>query len=136
MLRNVFKRLGFACPPREQTSTLAFYTTDTLFSAIHIAAWNWEFPSPIVRLLWRIFGITATGTGPFAILYLAIIRVIDNSGYETALDYVANILLGLLLLLYVICRIGLIVLVFYCFSSMPAGVYQTVNWTQFLPHFS
>jgi len=136
MVRNVFKSSGFAHPPREQTSTLAFYTTGTIFSAIHIAAWNWEFPSPIVQLLWRIFGITATSTGPIAILYLAIIMVIGSSGSVTARDYIARILLGSLFLVYVSCRIGLIVLVFYCFSSMPAGVYQTVNWTQFLPHFS
>jgi hypothetical protein len=35
---------------------------------------------------------------------------------------------------YVVARLGLIVLIFYCFCSMPAGVYETVHWTDFLPH--
>jgi hypothetical protein len=32
-------------------------------------------------------------------------------------------------------RLGLIVLIFYCFSSTPASVYETVKWTKYLPHF-
>jgi len=30
------------------------------FSALHIAAWNWDFPSPIGRTLWRVVSLSAT----------------------------------------------------------------------------
>ena len=39
-------------------------------------------------------------------------------------------------MIYIISRLGLIFLVFYCFSSMPAAVYKTVNWNTIFPHFS
>jgi hypothetical protein len=36
---------------------VAFYATGTAFSALRIAAWNWEFPSPILQTVWRILGV-------------------------------------------------------------------------------
>jgi hypothetical protein len=87
-------------------------------------------------MLWRIFGVAATSTGPFAILYIAIAVVIDDLFAVQLPDAITISVLSLLLLVYVISRIGLVVLVFYSFSSMPVGVYETVNWLQFLPHFS
>jgi len=113
------------------------FTTGKLFSAFHIGAWNWEFPSPIVRTLWRTFALAATGTGPAAIFLLSFYIVILEPKFPG--DYAGAaiaILLLLLALIYIISRLALMVLIFYCFSSMPAGVYETVDWTKFLPHFS
>ena len=36
---------------------------------------------------------------------------------------------------YVVARVTLLVLTFYCFASMPASVYERVDWTGFIPHF-
>jgi hypothetical protein len=120
--------------------SLAFYGTATVFSAFHIAAWNWEFPSPTVRTLWRSFGVAATGTGPLTLLVVLVAYFFDrfypNPGVEYVIDLVFPVILSSVGLVYVISRLALIVLIFYCFSSMPAGVYETVDWTKFLPHFS
>ncbi|KAH0558612.1 hypothetical protein GP486_004734 [Trichoglossum hirsutum] len=43
-------------------SSLALYVTSTVFSALHLAAWNWEFLLPALRTLWRISGVVATST--------------------------------------------------------------------------
>jgi len=124
---------------RRLIQSLAFYGTGTVFSAFHIAAWNWEFPSSTVRTLWRSFAVTATGTSPLTLILP--LQLLERFGPRP--DRVSNIvgyIWGALLLsfglAYTISRLALIVLIFYCFSSMPAGVYETVDWTKFLPHFS
>ncbi len=38
---------------------IALYLTGAIFSAIHLVAWNWEFPSPLIQTLWRCFGTLA-----------------------------------------------------------------------------
>jgi hypothetical protein len=65
---------------------VAFYTVATLFSAVHIGAWNWEFPSPVTRLLWRIFGVLATAAGPyFVVVLLALKKPYTSSSHSRAI---------------------------------------------------
>jgi hypothetical protein len=135
MVGSVFGRPNSGQPNREPIVTLAFYATGTLFSAFHIAAWNWEFPSITVRMLWRIFAIAATSTYPFTLLYALMALLMSKTGTGSN-ELVSKIILSFVLAIYVVSRIGLMVLIFYCFASMPAGVYETVDWLQFLPHFS
>ena len=135
IIRNILGNSGFTEPPRKVTRTLALYATGTLFSALHLAAWNWEFPSSTVRELWRIFAIIATGTGPATILFVFAVQALVKSDNDMDLAFLFLLYL-FFIFVYAASRIGLVVLIFYCFSSMPAGVYKTVNWLQFLPHFS
>lgn len=126
---------------RKVIQSLAFYGTATVFSAFHIAAWNWEFPSSTVRTLWRSFGVAATSTGPLTLLPFLVLGLIEPSprGKYSIVRVVIGLMFSFMysfMLVYVISRLALIVLIFYCFSSMPAGVYETVDWTKFLPHFS
>ena len=109
---------------------IMFYLSGTLFSAFHILAWNWEFPSPAVRMSWRVFALVAT-CAPLCLLLCT---------KQTIGNWDGIVLMVLIeygfMFIYVVARVGLLVLIFYCFSSMPVGVYQTVEWTKFLPHFS
>ena len=105
------------------------YTLGTIFSALHLAAWNWEFPSPTARTLWRVSGVVATAIPPCAIL--AILTSPAFSYYELKILFL--VCLGLL---YLLCRLTLISLVFYCFSSMPSAVYSGIGWVNALPHFA
>ncbi|KAL3476637.1 hypothetical protein BJX99DRAFT_270308 [Aspergillus californicus] len=73
-------------------ASMLFYATAIVFSAIHLIAWNWDFPSSTNQVLWRTFSLMAT--------------------------------------------FGLLVLTFYCFSSMPAAVYTAVDWNNVLPDLS
>jgi hypothetical protein len=141
MLRDVLKNLfGVPCPiivPRDLTIFLTFYLAATLFSAFHIGAWNWEFPTPTIRTVWRSFALAATGSGPLAIVIALSPAMLMNVLSEFAWDlygWCALASLASLGVIYVVARLGLIALIFYCFCSMPAGVYETVHWTDFLPH--
>jgi hypothetical protein len=116
--------------PSSKLTTFTFYAVGTAFSASHIAAWNWEFPSSVVQILWRIFGVAATSTASISI----VLNFIAN--LECVSAWVSLFIVCLITFIYSTSRIALIVLIFYCFSSMPAGVYETVEWTNHLPHFS
>jgi hypothetical protein len=75
---NVFTRKsGAAEIPRTITTSLTFYATGTLFSAFHIAAWNWEFPSSNVQTFCRSFALAATIASPFAFLIIIFMSVLD-----------------------------------------------------------
>jgi hypothetical protein len=137
MLRDVLKNLfGVSCTiniPQDFTIVLTFYLTATLFSAFHIGAWNWEFPTPTIRTVWRSFALAATGAGPLVTLLTLGMLMLQNVLSEFV-GWCALVSLSSLGVTYVVARLGLIALIFYCFCSMPAGVYETVHWTDFLPH--
>jgi hypothetical protein len=125
----------------------AFYLVATLFSAVHLGAWNWEFTSPVARLLWRIFGVFATAAGPYLVIVLVVIHKWDSfsTGNYTTLylvgDKIADILVNgwatvFIISLYIISRCVLFVLIVYSLSSMPFGVYMTVDWTTYFPFLS
>jgi hypothetical protein len=116
---------------------IMFYGVGTAFSAIHLAAWNWVFPSYAVKIIWRAFAIGATASGPlFVTLYLLDLGLEPGKGKVSKIVGIFVLAAGLMTpLVYVPSRLGLIVLIVYSFSSMPAAIYNTVDWTSYLPHF-
>jgi hypothetical protein len=137
LISTVFGKSRWIDLDRDFAMCIAFYSTSTIFSAFHIGAWNWEFPTPTIRTIWRSFALAATGIGPLTIVWGIIIESLPVDMTRRLLFL--NVPTGGILFLmvtYILARLGLIVLIFYCFSSMPAAVYETVSWTQFLPHFA
>ncbi|KAF5571655.1 hypothetical protein FPHYL_240, partial [Fusarium phyllophilum] len=45
--------LSIRRPFPDYLPSISLYIASTTFLAIHLAAWNWEFPSPVVKSLWR-----------------------------------------------------------------------------------
>lgn len=118
---------------RDGARSVVCNVTSIGFSGFHLIAWNWDFPSDRVRMLWRIFSVAATGA-PVALTTFTVIMPSPQDTIKLRKStYV--VVLGTILV-YTISRVGLIVLVFYCFSSMPAAVYETVQWSTIFPHFS
>jgi len=116
---------------------LALYLTGTVFSAIHLGAWHWEFPSPLIQALWRGFGSAAI----FASLFPFAVYVLWTMSHLVGISQSAiDVLMGLLGLgmvaCYVVSRLAIIFLTFYCFYSMPASAYEKLEWTGFIPHLS
>ncbi|KAI9644567.1 hypothetical protein NHQ30_006588 [Ciborinia camelliae] len=121
-------------------SHLIFYSAATIFSALHLAAWNYEFSSPAIRYLWRTLSLTTT-IAPlltFLVIYTFQIRArflpkITVRRDKAILRTVLRVVIGPV---YTTCRLGLIVLVIYSLNDMPLGVFETPGWTEKLPHFS
>ncbi len=69
------------------------------------------------------------------IIPIGVARLSVTSGkLGDALTGCAVVSLLALCVAYIVARLGLIALIFYCFCLMPAGVYETVQWTDFVPH--
>jgi hypothetical protein len=119
--------------------TLALYLSGMVFSAVHVAAWNWEFPSRPIQLLWRTSTVAAFGASflPSVTAFLGFLAG-QTSSYRID-SVLGRIFYGLGyggLAIYVVARLVILFLAFYCFVAMPASVYEKVEWTGYIPHFS
>ncbi|EAW12093.1 uncharacterized protein ACLA_008530 [Aspergillus clavatus NRRL 1] len=132
---------------------VSFYLTAFIFAGLHLIAWNWEFPTPMARTMWRVFGLMmltssvlpmfgfwvrsklkdAHGTDDVGCcaLYCAICCCTEKP--PNCCFWVFGIIL---FLSYFVARVGILFLVFYCFRAMPADVYSGLSWTTIFPHFS
>jgi len=62
--------------------------------------------------------------------------VVDGSKAEPWIINVMAIIFFFCIIVYIVSRLTLIGLTFYCFKSMPISVYEKVDWTGYLLHFS
>ena len=102
-----------------------------IFGGCHLIGWDFLYPSLVEQLLWRICSISCLVI-PFLLLLLAF-----SLSYESGGTFFEGFLvtsLSILGILYVLVRIYLLVAVFVSLRSVPAGVYQTVNWSLYFPH--
>lgn len=118
---------------KDRARTIGLYLIGAAFWAIHLGAWNFQFPSLIIQRLWRVFSIISVGTS------LACIPMVFIRKMAPKRDAPNLLIFGLFLLLFVVyglSRVALLVLTFYCFTSMPTSVYDEIDWLEFLPRFS
>jgi hypothetical protein len=100
-----------------------------IFGACHLIGWDFLYPSSVEQLLWRIFSISCMVI-PFLLLFLAKTSEYFNfSGSSSGILF-----LNLLSFLYILARVYLLVAIFTSLRSVPAGVYETVNWSLYFPH--
>ena len=112
------------------------------FSLLHLIAWHFDFPTKAELLLWRWTCVSMTVVlGTYCITEAASIVV---EGYTTTalttlkgykLRCTTNILFFGPGVLYMCARMVTIVEVIISLRLLPAGCFETVQWTQLLPHF-
>ena len=107
------------------------------FGAIHCAAWNAPFPTTKERLAWRIISIVLTILPVFGVA-LQSMRLFHSPKNPTRADWTIFIssILWFLWFVYVLGRITIIILALSALRALPADVFQTVNWSPYLPHFT
>jgi hypothetical protein len=110
----------------EPTWYLAFFLAAVFVGGIHCAAWNFFFPTPIERLLWRIASIL--------VLVLPLLEVLVfwiDPEYTRIVD---GTLTCIVPGLYAIFRLFLIIAMFVSLRGVPGGVYHQLPWSDFIPH--
>lgn len=121
----------------ENFPSISLYITSTAFVAIHLAAWNWEFPSTIVRSLWRWLNVSTLVASftPWMTVFMLFLEP-----QQPTLNWLFNATLSCFgnagILTYAILRLVVLGLTFYCLSSMPERAYATLDWLAWVPHFS
>ncbi|KAH6667957.1 hypothetical protein B0J14DRAFT_676103 [Halenospora varia] len=122
--------------------------SSVLHSTIHLLGWNFEFPTPIEQILWRVSSLTLA-SGLFVML--AVERLLLLLGFRGQpcwiwiwvkpelkqggwKSQVIDVWGAFVTCCLVIARLFLIGEVFASLRALPEGVYQTVRWTNFIPH--
>jgi hypothetical protein len=101
-----------------------------LFGGWHCLAWNFSFPTVAEKQFWRVSAILGTITLPF---FFLLAWLSEQTGSRSA---ILNGMAGSMLPLYLVARLVMIAEMFGGLRKMPARVYETVRWTDFIPQFS
>ena len=130
---RVHKAAFYALTGDEPTSTDVFQLVmtcfiGTLFGAIHCFGWDFKFASYAEHILWKVcsLGITCI---PLIWLLFIVFYILDMLVWAALLPF------GLLgVPVYILARLGLLTEAFIALRALPAGAYEDVQWTLFLPH--
>ncbi|KAI1177873.1 hypothetical protein F4777DRAFT_167834 [Nemania sp. FL0916] len=111
-----------------------------LYAGIHLAAWNYHFPTKAEMVLWRGSGVVVATAIPAAIvlfIILALICMPIDERFPKLENVTATIIwLPILLtaLLYFSARVFLVIEAFISVRQMPIGVFVTISWSDYIPH--
>ena len=109
-----------------------------LFGTVHFIAWNFQFPTPVERILWRvaccmIISIPVLGTGLYFI-------TLHNARKEMESDTKSSVWLrpftATCVLLYLLARLYLMTEVFRSLAYAPLSTFQEINWPSAIPHIN
>lgn len=107
-----------------------FATTSLVLGAVHLAGWNYAFPSPIDATLWRSMAITTTAIPPFWLVVFAIIpKPARHDRFESGFDRCTKTVFAV----YCLARVILIVEMGRCFFYLPPEAFLT-SWVVNIPH--
>ena len=130
--------------PRLHNLTTVLMTTipTAAFSLLHLVAWDFDFPTHAELLLWRWSSVSMSvilGT------YCTVEALsIVAGGYTTTglttlhsykLRWPTNLLFFIPGFLYMCARFLTVIETIISLRLLPIGCYETVEWTNFIPHF-
>ena len=100
----------------------------TLFGAIHCFGWDFEFASYAEHILWKVCSLGITCIPLIWLLFIVFYN-------WNMLVWAALFPFGLVgVPVYILARLGLLTEAFIALRALPAGAYEDVQWTLFLPH--
>lgn len=102
-----------------------------LFGAVHCLGWNFTFPSATERLLWRVGSIYITCFLPGMLFALLLSKLLTDYNFNVTTQTAFK---TLLLLCVALPRLFLLVEPFIAFRAQPNGVFQSIQWGQYIPH--
>lgn len=123
---------------------MVVWSASMAYGGVHAAAWNGYFPSRIETWLWRASSICIAGSGFTWIVINISARV--SKGFKAYWGRVESLrahwtslvglgsLATLCGLAYVLARIYLVLESFISLRKLPAGAFETLQWTQLVPH--
>jgi hypothetical protein len=98
----------------------------SLFGGIHVAAWNFAFPTQVELILWRVASIYCT---VFFYLFIVVLVLLDR------FEWFDNQMRKLVSSLYVLARVFMIVEMFRTLCFLPPDAY-TSTWATNIPHLA
>jgi hypothetical protein len=131
----------------EQTRLYAAGAFYMIYGSIFLAAWNFEFPTIPEMWLWRASSLVLVSYGPAVFLTMAIRIPFMSTAFFTKVraklhkktwffDIVKVLLLAVISITWAFARWYIAVESVISLRKVPAGTYETVNWTYRIPHIT
>ncbi|MCJ1329161.1 hypothetical protein MMC10_005839 [Thelotrema lepadinum] len=124
-----------------------------IYGAIHVAAWNTQFPSTLDQWLWRSAALVLAGSMNLLGVGLGIALMVHGTiiylsgrwkdlnsqqfAHRLVEQYAVNYNTGTAIALgssMLFARIVILFEVFFSLRRSPAGAYESVDWSSFFPH--
>jgi hypothetical protein len=138
-------------PPRETglLDWVVIGTISIIYMGLHLVGWNFTFPTAIERQLWRAATVILLGAFlSYGILFIiiawrfpAFCRLFGVSGAQTVLELLSRLPRWFQYSIavswigsYGLARLYILAEAFIGLRALPLAAYNTVDWTQFLPH--
>lgn len=108
----------------------------TLFGTIHFVAWNFEFPTPVERILWRLCCCTLISIPLLstATYFMTIHNARRDSETDTKTNALLRPITTVCVVLYLLARLYLMTEVFRSLAYAPPSTFHEINWPSALPH--
>ncbi|KAJ7574554.1 hypothetical protein C8J56DRAFT_1125071 [Mycena floridula] len=127
----------FWCPNLKESYHFAVIhfecVTGIVFGAIHCLGWNAKFPSTTESMAWKVAALFITGFMGGS-LYLILMAEVQFEWWDKAANVSRGVWVYVGVPLYIIARLFLLVLPLTSLRDLPAGVFQNVDWTSYMPH--
>jgi hypothetical protein len=120
-----------------QGDIFGLFLGSTVFGTVHLAAWNFVFPTPVESLLWKIAAVLCTTMGLIFGVCIGIWFAFIDSFYHiyNTLVVIYLFIFYVIPLIYVVCRLFLVVEIFRCLCFLPPSAY-IATWARNVPHIA
>ena len=136
------------------TQIKTFAAMSAVYGGLHVAAWPFHFPSVVEMWMWRAAGLAMAGAPVLTLVFIvisnvgkmvapgaatgyrrwALVRRVVSDVVFTFPGAVLGVVMVVLWGLYPVARLFVLVESFASLRSSPAGTYDLVTWTGFIPH--
>lgn len=118
--------------------------TGAFFGAIHCAAWNFDFPSRVEERFWRVSSLCLLGLC-FLLLICGVVYSLNKPKHGTGEKTLLHshffrpgswmsVMGTIPAIFYIVSRICLLVLSITTLRALPPSAFETVQWSEFIPH--
>lgn len=139
VLREYFEVIEFAYQTlwasrkRIWREGLSISVVGLIYGGVHLAAWNYPFPSTEEQILWQVSALaTAIATSAFVLsLCLSVFVTTNNSKW---VGKICGIVFGIGVFPCLVFRAYLLFEGFFALRKLPAGSYDIAEWANMWPH--
>ncbi|KAJ6481050.1 hypothetical protein C8R45DRAFT_831801 [Mycena sanguinolenta] len=126
----------FATPLTTESARIVTLLAGIVFGAIHVAAWNTEFPTTAEKWIWRPSSLLITAIPAVILIPIAVRSLLAGSTrriYKSHSSIAAIVAFGGFPI-YVGARLLLVVIPFVALRDLPPSAFMAVNWSRYIPH--
>lgn len=116
-------------------NTMAASFFGALYGALHVAAWNSPFPTPLEGLLWRVSAVCIIVCGMNVSLSQLVITLRDGKN-KGIIETIRCFVVSYSIIISCVARLFIVTESFRSLVFLPAAAYQLPDWSRYIPHFN